>query len=587
MKYKTRKTLEIYWQHTKAYSWWVWLVIFAAVGATLLQVAIPIQYKRFFDILSVGETTNQAYDELVYVLILIAIMSVAQWFLWRITTFVSSYYQSHVMTNLVNYCFEYLHKHSHDFFNNSFVGSLVKKVKWFGKAFESIADRFTWDFLPLVVTIITITTVIAWRSIFLALIMVVWVILFLALNLAFTKYKLRYDLQRSAAETETTAVLADTITNHSTVKFFGGYIREVISFNQVNESLRRLRLFTWNLGNSMEAFQAFLMIALEIGIMYIAIGMWRDGILTVGDFVMIQAYMINLFMKVWHFGRIIRDIYENLSDAEEMTEILLTPHEIKDIPNAKELAVSDARIVFDQVDFYYHQTRAVLQKFNFEINPRQHVALIGPSGAGKSTIVKLMLRITDVSAGHIKIDGQDISQVTQESLWQAISYVPQDPILFHRTLMENIRYGRPEATDQEVIEASKLANCHEFISRLPEGYESFVGERGVKLSGGERQRVAIARAILRNSPILILDEATSSLDSESEGLIQEALDILMKGKTVVVIAHRLSTIRKMDRIVVVDNGKIVESGSHQDLLNKKDGLYQRLWQLQAGGFVHE
>ncbi len=210
-----------------------------------------------------------------------------------------------------------------------------------------------------------------------------------------------------------------------------------------------------------------------------------------------------------------------------------------------------------------------------------------PSGAGKTTVVKLLLRNHDVDGGKILIDGQDISRVTQESLWKNISLVPQDPILFHRTLLENIRYGKPEATTEEVIQAAKAAHCHEFISGFPKQYETYVGERGVKLSGGERQRVAIARAILRNSPILVLDEATSSLDSESEGLIQDALDKLMKDKTVIVIAHRLSTIAKMDRIVFIDNGEIKESGTHQDLLNVKDGQYRKLWELQACGFITE
>jgi ABC-type multidrug transport system fused ATPase/permease subunit len=224
---------------------------------------------------------------------------------------------------------------------------------------------------------------------------------------------------------------------------------------------------------------------------------------------------------------------------------------------------------------------------SLEIAPGQKVALVGPSGAGKTTFVRLLLRLYDVTDGSICIDGQDIRSVTLESLRHAVSLVPQDPVLFHRTLMENIRYGRFDATDDEVIAAAKLAHCHEFIEALPEKYETYVGERGIKLSGGERQRVAIARAILKNAPILILDEATSSLDSHSESLIQDALDVLMGGKTVLVIAHRLSTIRKMDRILVVDEGGIKEDGSHDELLQNDSSLYKQLWNLQAGGFMKE
>jgi len=227
----------------------------------------------------------------------------------------------------------------------------------------------------------------------------------------------------------------------------------------------------------------------------------------------------------------------------------------------------------------------VVDNFNLEIKPGQTVALVGLSGSGKSTLMKLILRLHDIQKGKILIDGQDITKVTQESLRNQISLVPQDPILFHRTLMENIRYGRFNASDEEVIEASKLAHCDEFISKLHLGYETYVGERGIKLSGGERQRVAIARAILRNSPILILDEATSSLDSESEKYIQEALENLTREKTVIVIAHRLSTIKKVDRIVVLDKGKIIEDGSHLQLIKKNKGIYKQLWEIQVGGFI--
>jgi ATP-binding cassette subfamily B protein len=287
----------------------------------------------------------------------------------------------------------------------------------------------------------------------------------------------------------------------------------------------------------------------------------------------------------WDFGKIIRKIYEYLAEAEEMTVILNTPHEIVDIRGSKELVVKSGKIEFENVDFYYNKGRKIINKLNLVIKAKETVALIGSSGAGKTTLVKLLLRMHDINKGKILIDNQDISKVTQESLRENISLVSQDPILFHRSLMENIRYGKFEATDKEVMEAAKLAHCHEFISNLSQGYGTYVGERGIKLSGGERQRVSIARAILRNAPILILDEATSSLDSESENLIQNALEELMKNKTVIVIAHRLSTIKKADRIMVVDNGKISEEGSHSKLIDSKDGIYKKLWELQVGGFI--
>jgi ATP-binding cassette subfamily B protein len=339
------------------------------------------------------------------------------------------------------------------------------------------------------------------------------------------------------------------------------------------------------LGAALDALQGFLTVLLEIAVMYWAIRMWQNNQVTIGDLVLIQSYIFLIMERVWSFNKVLRAIYENLSDAEEMTIILNTPREIVDAPDAQELKVKAGKIEFQKVIFNYNQTRVILKNFNLTIASRERLAIIGPSGSGKTTIAKALLRMNDLTGGKILVDGQDIAKVTQESLWANISLVPQDPILFHRTLLENIRYGRPDATDEQVIEAAKAAHCHEFIQSLEQGYETYVGERGIKLSGGERQRVAIARAILRDAPIMVLDEATSSLDSESEGLIQQAIDKLMENKTVIVIAHRLSTIRKMDRIIVVDDGRIVEAGDHESLAQAEGGIYKKLWELQAGGFV--
>ena len=337
--------------------------------------------------------------------------------------------------------------------------------------------------------------------------------------------------------------------------------------------------------NIFDAIQALFVVALEGIIFYVGIILWEKEMFTIGDFVLLQLYVMTIFMGMFNFGKLIRRTYKDLADAEEMTVILNTEHGITDVLRAKELKVKGGNIELQNVSFYYHKNRKVFDKFNLIIKGCQRIALIGPSGAGKTTVIKLLLRNYDVFGGKILIDNQDISRVTQESLWENISLVPQDPILFHRSLLENIRYGKLDATDEEVIEASKLAHCHEFISNLPEKYNTYVGERGIKLSGGERQRVAIARAILRNAPILVLDEATSSLDSHSESLIQDALDKLMKDKTVIVIAHRLSTIVKMDRIIFIDNGEIIEDGTHQQLIEKENGYYRKLWELQAGGFI--
>ncbi len=311
---------------------------------------------------------------------------------------------------------------------------------------------------------------------------------------------------------------------------------------------------------------------------------WKMGRIALPGIVLLYSYFGRLFDNLWSLGSIVRVYYESFADAEEMAVILNRPYEIIDEPTEK-LINAKGEIVFDNVTYIYENNNTkVLDRFNMKIPAGQKVAIVGTSGAGKTTFVRLLMRLFNLNDGQILIDGIDIKNISQENLREVISFVPQDPSLFHRTLMDNIRYGRRTATDEEVLDAAKLAHCSEFIGKLPEGYKTYVGERGVKLSGGERQRVAIARAILKDSPILILDEATSSLDSISEHYIQDAFENLMKGKTTIVIAHRLSTIQKMDRIIVLDKGEIAEEGTHKELL-VKNGIYANLWNHQTGGFL--
>ena len=581
----TGATLKIYWKFTKKYPILLALTLLGIIAGAATNAIIPIFFKQLFDALSTLPQIASSTGPLIKILILIAIMELIHWFFWRISEFSASISASKIIKELSDYCFAYLHKHSLTFFNNNFGGSLTKRVNRFSRSYEAITDRIQYDFIPLFVNVILIVCILTWRNIYIGLGLLAWVLIFTSVNFLFSRYKLPYDLERSSADTATTGILADTITNEINVKLFNGYGREVKNYGNATEKLRRLRLFTWLMGSGFFAIQGLLITILEITLFYVAIKLWVIDKFTIGDFVLIQSYIIIVIGKVWDFGRVIQRTYEDLSDANEMTEILLTPNEITDAPGAKKLIVKSGRIEFKDVDFYYNETRAVLQKFNLNIAPGEKVALVGPSGAGKSTIVRLILRLHDVSGGEIDIDGQNIAHAQLESLWSAVSQVPQDPILFHRSLSDNIRYGASNATIKEVEKAANFAHCDEFIKDLSEKFNTFVGERGVKLSGGERQRVAIARAILHNSPILVLDEATSSLDSESERLIQDALDKLIKGKTVIVVAHRLSTIMKMDRIIVIDGGKIAEQGSHNELLKKTDGIYRNLWSVQAGGFI--
>ncbi len=581
MKYQTKRTASMYAAHAKKYKGHVFGVVLAIIIGDFFKTATPYIYKLLFDNLA-----NQApIDVLFGFIMLVASSALLHWGAIQAATFMYADFATRVSKDLAATCFKSLHGQGHTFFQNNFVGSLVKKANRFIDGFENIFGSILWDIFPILLNLIFIVIVLSSRYWQLGVLVLFWAILFCALNYVSSQFKLKYDIQRGELDSKVTGVFADTVTNHSAVKLFTGFAKEEKKFYSIITDLRKIRLFTWNLSNLFNTVQWFLIILLDASVMYFAVILWQRGILTIGDFLLIQAYLLTLFEKLWNFGRTIRDIYENIGNAEEMTLILDTKPDIQDAKEATALRVKKGSIIFDQVSFAYQQPTPIIDSLNLVITPGEKIAFVGASGAGKSTIIKLLLRIHDTTKGSISIDDQDIAKVTQLSLHSAMSYVPQEPVLFHRSLADNICYGKPQASKQDMIRAAKAAHCHEFISNLPEGYNTFVGERGVKLSGGERQRVAIARAMLRNAPILILDEATSSLDSLSESYIQEALEKLMKGKTVITIAHRLSTIMKMDRIIVLNNGKIIETGRHTELIKKKKGVYAELWKHQAGGYV--
>jgi len=582
MKSRSRETLKIFWRHATKYKVAMFLLAFALVGAVGISTYIPFLYKGFFDTLVSGEPDAAA--KLVAILLKILAFAFVMNVFWRIAGFTNDYFQPRVMSDILNSSFERLHLHSYRFFSNNFVGSLVRWVGRFERSFERIADEFYWHIGNTILHLVFILGVLFYRHWVLGVIILIWAIIHSSLVFLYARYKYKYDLKTENIDSDVTGRLADTITNNTNIKMFGGMTRENRSFQRWTNKLFKIRKFTWNLNSYGDAVQATLMFILEFLVFFYAVKLWQQGLLTVGDFALIQAYLISLFGKLWDLGRYIRDIYEGFARAEEMTEVYLADLEIEDLKDAKLLNIENGMIEFDRVAFGYQKAGAVLRNFSLRIRPGERVALIGPSGGGKSTIVKLLFRLFDIQGGRILIDDQNIAKVTQGSLRESIGLVPQDPILFHRSLLENIRYGKPTASKKEVIRAAKLAHAHEFISKFPQGYNTFVGERGIKLSGGERQRVAIARAILKDAPILVLDEATSSLDSESEALIQDALKKLMKGRTTIVVAHRLSTIMQMDRIVVIEDGKIKEQGKHAELVKARKGIYQKLWQIQAGGF---
>ncbi len=579
----TLKTLGIFWRASMKYPWQVTTILSGLVLRTVMVDYAPLLYGQLINILASGRTDSALKAGLGLVAVLL-VLNMARTLVWRATNFVNNNFQPKVMSDLLNMCYEYLQQHSARFFNSSFVGSLVTKVKRYERSFEVIADQVTFNMGMAFVDIAVIFAILFWQYRQVGMIMIAWAVAFFAFTFIYSLFKLPYDIKRAAADTDTTAQLADSITNNQNIKLFTNYRLENRRFEAVTDTQFRLRRKSWHLGTAGDLIQGVSMVLMEFLVIYLAVGWWREGKLQVGDISVIQYYILRVFDRLWNTGQYIRQIYEALADANEMTEILHEPHEVSDVPDAKQINVSAGKIEFRNVSFGYGKS-AILRNFDLAIAPGERIALVGASGGGKSTIVKLLFRFYDINGGEILVDGQNIADVTQDSLRDALSLVPQEPILFHRSLMENIRYADPKASDKEVIRAAKAAHAHEFISAAQEGYDTLVGERGVKLSGGERQRIAIARAILKDAPILILDEATSSLDSESEMFIQDALYKLMRGRTTIVVAHRLSTIMQMDRIVVIDGGKIIEEGKHKELLKMRQGTYQKLWGIQAGGFA--
>ncbi|MDD4803907.1 MAG: ABC transporter ATP-binding protein [Candidatus Pacebacteria bacterium] len=561
-------------------------VILTVIGS-VIGVYTPYFYKDFFNIVNNIESKQDIAKQLISIIFLIAGLNFLNWLFNRTSYFIFNHIEANAMAKIKQNSFNYLIKHSHNFFTNSFTGGLVQKINRQARAFERLFDTIIFNVISLIITIVGAIIITFLTSKILSLIILCWVVIYFSLSFIFYRWKMKLDLEVSSNDSITTALLSDNISNNQTISLFNGYNREINSYFEATKKQSKAMLKAWDIGGIYDAVQLLGVYIAEVVIFYYAIKYWEVDKLTVGGIVMVQIYIISLSKQIWAVNMILRNVFESLADSKEMTEIMLTPHEIQNSNSATDLKISKGEIEFKNVIFNFNETRTVLDNINCRIMPGEKIALVGPSGAGKTTFVRLILRLYNLTGGQILIDGQNVDQVTQESLRENISLVPQDPILFHRTLKDNIRYGKPEATDEEVVNASKLAHCADFIDVLPNKYDTLVGERGIKLSGGERQRIAIARAILKNAPILILDEATSSLDSHSEALIQKALDNLMKGRTTIAIAHRLSTIRKMDRIIVMKDGKIIEEGTHDELSNKDSGLYKDLWELQAGGFVQE
>jgi ATP-binding cassette, subfamily B, heavy metal transporter len=559
-------------------------VIFAMVALVLskvVTVATPYAFKYATDALSpaAGAAATAATVVLFFVLAygFGRIMMVA---LAQLRDAVFAKVSQRAVRVLAVQTFRHLHALSLKFHLERRTGGLSRIVSRGTMGIDTVLRFSLFNTIPTILEIVLVAGLLVWSFGWsYAAVIVITVILYVWYTYAATEWRMNIRRTMNDADTDANTKAVDSLLNFETVKYFGNEEHEAERFGRSMETYEKAAIKTWVSLAVLNAGQALIFsIGLTIVMVMSALAV-RNGQATVGDFVLVNALMIQLYMPLNFIGSSYREIKQGLIDVEQMFQLLKVNAEIKDKPGATPLMVAEAEVSFDNVSFAYDHERPILRDLSFTIPAGKTVAIVGPSGAGKSTVSRLLYRFYDVTGGRILIDGQDVAGVTQKSLRAAIGMVPQDTVLFNDTIRYNIRYGRPDATDAEVEAAAKMAQIHDFVMSLPKGYDSLVGERGLKLSGGEKQRVSIARTILKGPAILILDEATSALDSFTEHQIQEALKKVSENRTTLVIAHRLSTVVDADEIIVLDKGKVAERGTHEKLL-RKQGIYHAMWNRQ-------
>lgn len=584
-----KRTLYYYWQSSKKYKWYaIGTIVSTPIVVLIRTTLIPLIFAEMIDTISAGIPTEEIIPTLLpQGLALVGLYLGGSAILGWLRVYWCWKYELKAMYDLGSVCFDAVSSQSMQFHSDRFSGSLVTQTNKFIGSFERFFDVLIFDVLYLISMIVFIMVVLVPRSPLFALALLVFIAIYVFSSaLTFSKIS-HLSKERAEAESKQTGQLADSLSNILSVKSYGRESHERRRYANFNRASYNAGIEQMNA--TMKRDLAFNFV--NIGIIAALVVFMMAGVpvfgLTISTLILIVNYSMSIMGELWNVNNIFKHINRSFGDAYEMTKILDTKDEVKDAPSAKALTVKKGEINFDNISFKHHDAKeSIFDKFNLSIKAGERIGLVGISGSGKTTLTKLLLRFADVDKGEILVDGQNVSVVQQVSLRENIAYVPQETALFHRTIAENIAYAKPDATREEIVRAAKLANADAFIKELPDGYDTLVGERGIKLSGGQRQRVAIARAILKDAPILVLDEATSALDSESEALIQEALERLMKGRTSIVVAHRLSTIANLDRIIVLENGKIIEQGTHHELI-AKGGAYNHLWSRQSGAFLDE
>ena len=584
----SKEIFRLFWKTSELYKHRRNLAIFFAMLTLVVTIFVgPLIIAQLLSIIQHNQLHNAKN-----LWILIALYGVSELWSsvigWRLVLYLVWTFETAMQRDLYARCFSKLTNQTLFFHSNKFGGSLVSQTNKLVGAVESFWDTIIWSVLPLVVSLvgsIIVLSTLLWQY---ALFLLIFSIVFSIVVYYGSKPMAKLTKKEAKASNKLNGQLADVISNILAVKSSGAETTEQKFFAKTVSSWRNSSLDVMRGFLKVSTVYSSINMVIKIGAIAFAVYAAQNNLVSVASVYLIITYTGSVAHELWNMNGIMRNYNRIIGNANDMVEILQTPTTLIDKSDSK-LKVTSGEISMDKITFTHDEGQGdtLFHDFSLAIKPGEKIGLVGASGSGKTTLTKLLLRFADIDSGKITIDGQDISEVTQASLRAKIAYVPQEPLLFHRSVRENIAYGRPDATDTEIEEAAKKAGAYDFIVGLKDGFDTMVGERGIKLSGGQRQRVAIARAILKDAPILVLDEATSALDSESEALIQKSLETLMKNRTSIVIAHRLSTIAKLDRIIVLKNGKIVEDGSHDELINKKRGVYAKLWARQSGGFIEE
>ena len=587
-KPNSKEIFRLFWKTSEPYKHRRNLAIFFAMLTLVVTIFVgPLIIAQLLSIIQ----HNQLHDAK-NLWTLIALYSVSELWSsvigWRLVLYLVWTFETAMQRDLYAQCFSKLTNQTLFFHSNKFGGSLVSQTNKLVGAVESFWDTIIWSVLPLVVSLvgsIIVLSTLLWQY---ALFLLIFSIVFSLVVYYGSKPMAKLTKKEAKASNKLNGQLADVISNVLAVKSSGAEATEQKFFTKTVNSWRNSSLDVMRGFLKVSTIYSSINMVIKIGAIAFAVYAAQNNLVSVASVYLIITYTGSVAHELWNMNGIMRNYNRIIGNTNDMVEILQTPTTLIDKSDSK-LEVTNGEISMDKITFTHDEGQGdtLFHDFSLKIKPGEKIGLVGASGSGKTTLTKLLLRFADIDSGKITIDGQDISEVTQASLRAKIAYVPQEPLLFHRSVRENIAYGRPDATDAEIEEAAKKAGAYDFIVGLKDGFDTMVGERGIKLSGGQRQRVAIARAILKDAPILVLDEATSALDSESEALIQKSLETLMENRTSIVIAHRLSTIAKLDRIIVLKNGKIVEDGSHDKLINKKRGVYAKLWARQSGGFIEE